>query len=76
VVTEGDAEGEQLAALERPVAGAQAQVAPPEPARGVAVPAQIAAEPEAAAVGRGLTVTRALPAALPAQFASETAVTE
>ena len=71
----GEADGEQLAALERPVAGAHAHVAPPEPESGAAAPAQIAAVPEATAVGRGLTVTRALPAAVPAQPASETAVT-
>ena len=74
-MAEGDAEGEQLAALERPAAGDHAQVAPPDPESGVAAPAQIAAEPDAAAVGRGLIVTTALPEALPAQFASETAVT-
>ena len=67
--------GEQLAALERPAAGAQEQEAPPEPESGVELPAQIAAVPDAAAVGRGLTVTSALPDAVPAQLASATAVT-
>jgi len=75
VVAEGDAEGEQLAALESPAAGAQAHVAAPDPERGVAVPAQMAAEPAATAVGRGFTVTRALPEDVPAQCASETATT-
>jgi hypothetical protein len=75
VVAAGEAEGEQLAALERPVAGAHAHVAPPEPESGVAAPAQISAVPPATAVGRGLTVTRALPDAVPAQLASETALT-
>lgn len=75
VVEAGEAVGEQLEALESPVAGAHEQEIPPEPESGVAPPAQIAAVPEAAAVGRGLTVTTALPDDVPAQFASETAVT-
>jgi hypothetical protein len=74
-VLAGVAVGEQLTALERPVAGVQEQETPPEPERGVDWPAQIVAEPEALAVGRGLTVTLALPDEVPAQFASETAVT-
>src|SRR3954468_21886479 len=40
-----------------------------------AAPAQISAEPEAVAVGFGLTVTTALPEAVPVQFASEIDVT-
>ena len=75
VVAEGEAEGEQLAASERPVAGAHAQVVPPDPESGVAPPAQMAAEPPATAVGRGFTVTRALPEDVPAQCVSETATT-
>ena len=75
MVDAGEAVGEQLAALERPVAGAHAQVAPPEPDSGVAAPAQISAVPPATAVGRGFTVTSALPEAVPAQLASATAVT-
>ena len=71
----GEAVGEQLAAFESPVAGVQEQDAPPEPESGVAVPAQIAVVPDAAAVGLGLTVTTALPDAVPEQLASETAVT-
>ena len=74
-MVEGDAEGEQLAASERPAAGAHAQVAPPDPESGVAAPAQIAADPAATAVGRGFTVTRALPEDVPAQCVSETATT-
>ena len=46
-----------MLASESPVAGDQEQLTPPEAERGVEAPAQIAAEPEAAAVGRGLTVT-------------------
>jgi len=57
VVEEGLAWGEQLAALSRPVAGDQEQLVPPEPESVVEEPAQIAAEPEATAVGFGLTVT-------------------
>ena len=75
MVAAGEAEGEQLAASERPAAGAHAQDTPPEPESGVAPPAQIAAVPEATAVGRGLTVTTALPEAVPAQCVSETATT-
>ena len=75
MVAEGDAEGEQLAASERPVAGVQAQVVPPEPESGVAPPTQIAAAPPATAVGDGLTVTRALPEDVPAQCVSETVTT-
>jgi hypothetical protein len=75
VVAAGEAVGEQLEAFERPVAGDQAQETPPDPDNGVAPPAQIAAVPEAAAVGRGLTVTTALPEEVPEQLASETAVT-
>jgi hypothetical protein len=75
VVDDGEAVGEQVAASESPAAGDQRQDAPPEPESGVDPPAQISAEPEAAAVGRGLTVTTALPDPAPAQLASETAVT-
>jgi hypothetical protein len=57
------------------VAGDQEQETPPDPESGVALPAQIAAVPDALAVGRGLTVTTALPDDVPAQLASETAVT-
>ena len=75
MVAAGEAEGEQLAALESPAAGAHAQDAPPDPESGVAPPTQIAAVPPATAVGGGLTVTTALPDAVPAQWASETATT-
>ena len=74
-MAEGEAEGEQLAASDRPVAGAHAQDTPPEPESGVVPPAQIAAVPPATAVGRGFTVTTALPAEVPAQCVSETATT-
>ncbi len=75
VVAAGEAEGEQLDALESPAAGTHEHDAPPDPERGVAPPAQIDAVPPATAVGFGLTVTIALPDAVPAQLASETAVT-
>jgi len=75
VVAPGEANGEQLAASERPAAGAQAQAAPPEPESGVAPPGQIPAVPEATAVGRAWTTTAAAPVAVPEQCASETAVT-
>ncbi len=71
----GDAAGEQLLALLRPVAGDQEQLTPPEPLRGVEEQAVIVAEPEAEAVGRELMVTVALPDEVPGQFASDTAVT-
>ena len=68
--------GEQLDALESPVAGAQEQETPPEPESGVEAPAQISAVPEATAVGFGLTVTAALPEEVPVpQLASEIEVT-
>lgn len=54
---EGDAEGEQLFALDSPVAGDQEQDAPPEPVKGVENPAFIVADPDATAVGNGFTVT-------------------
>jgi hypothetical protein len=57
VVEAGDACGEQLEALSSPVAGSQAQLVPPEPESAVDDPAQIGADPEATAVGFGLTVT-------------------
>ena len=47
----------------------------PEPVSGVAAPAQISVEPPATAVGRGLTVTSALPDDVPEQLASDTDVT-
>ena len=75
VVAAGEADGAQLAGFDRPAAGAHRQDTPPEPESGVDAPAQISADPEAAAVGRGLTVTVALPEDVPAQCASETAVT-
>jgi hypothetical protein len=75
VVEAGDALGAQLDGFESPVAGAHEHDTPPEPESGVAAPAQISAEPPAAAVGRGFTVTSALPDAVPAQLASDTAVT-
>ena len=56
MVTEGEASGEQLVALDSPVAGDQEQLTPPEPVNGVDEPARIVAEPEATAVGVGLTV--------------------
>ena len=74
MVAAGEAVGAQLEAFERPVAGAHAQETPPEPERGVEAPAQISAVPPAAAVGRGRTVTVALPVSVPAQFASFTDV--
>lgn len=75
VVEAGEAVGEQLAALDSPVAGAHAQDVPPEPESGVVAPAQIAAVPEATAVGVGLIVTTAAPEDVPAQCVSETPVT-
>jgi hypothetical protein len=56
-VDAGLALGAQLAALSRPVEGDQEQAVPPEPESWVEEPAQIAADPEATAVGFGLTVT-------------------
>ena len=47
--------GEQLLALDSPVAGDQEQLAPPEPVNGADEPAVIVAEPEATAVGDGTT---------------------
>ena len=75
MVAAGDASGAQLLGLERPAAGTHAQETPPEPDSGVDPPAQISADPPAAAVGRGLTVTTALPDEVPEQLASETDVT-
>jgi hypothetical protein len=75
VVAAGAASGAQLFGFESPAAGVHAHSTPPEPESGVEVPAQISAEPEAAAVGRGFTVTVALPDAVPAQLASDTDVT-
>jgi hypothetical protein len=75
VVAAGEAVGAQLDAFERPVAGAHTHETPPEPDRGVEEPAQISAEPAATAVGRGLTVTTALPDAEPAQWTSDTEAT-
>jgi len=53
----GLAVGAQMLALFRPVDGLQLQEVPPEPESGVELPEQIVAEPEADAVGGGLTVT-------------------
>jgi hypothetical protein len=75
VVAAGDADGAQLEGFESPAAGAQTHDTPPEPDSGVAAPAQISAEPEATAVGLGLTVTEALPEDVPAQCASDSAET-
>jgi hypothetical protein len=74
VVAAGEAVVVQLEASERPAAGAHAQEMPPEPDSGVEVPAQISAVPPASAVGRGRTVTVALPVSVPAQCASFTDV--
>ena len=74
-MTEGEDVGVQLVALESPVAGDQEQETPPDPVRGVEDPAPIVADPEATAVGSGLTVTVALPEDVPEHAASETAVT-
>jgi hypothetical protein len=60
VVEAGFADGVHDVALLRPTAGDQEQETPPEPARGVDTPAQMLAEPDAAAVGGGWTVTVAL----------------
>jgi hypothetical protein len=62
-------------ALESPLVGDHKQETPPEPLKGVEDPAPIVAVPDATAVGSGLTVTVALPDAVPEQEASETAVT-
>ena len=51
--------GEQLVASLNPAAGVHVQDTPPVPVSGVAVPAQTVAVPEAAAVGRALTVSEA-----------------
>jgi len=75
VVEAGEAVGVQLSGLERPAVGAHEQDTPPDPESGVATPTQISADPPAAAVGRGFTVTVANPVAVPAQCVSETAVT-
>jgi len=75
VVDAGAAAGAQLDGFDSPAAGVQEHDTPPEPESGVDAPAQISAEPPAAAVGRGFTVTSALPDAVPAQLASDTAVT-
>jgi hypothetical protein len=56
-VLDGVAVGEQLLALERPVAGAHEQATPPDPESDVERPVRIVAEPEATAIGCGLTVT-------------------
>ena len=71
----GEAVGAQLAAFERPAAGAHEHDTPPDPDSGADAPAQISAEPPAEAVGRGFTTTAALPDAVPAQCASLSAVT-
>jgi hypothetical protein len=76
VVDDGEAVGEQFVELESPPAGDQLQETPPEPEIGVDWPALIVVEPEATAVGSGVTVTRALPEEVPGPLASETAVTE
>jgi hypothetical protein len=57
VVTEGEAVGEQLLALDNPVAGVHEQFTPPDPVNGVEPPGAIEAEPEATAVGSGRMVT-------------------
>jgi len=75
VVDAGVATGAQLAAFERPAAGAHEHDTPPDPDSGADAPAQISAEPPADAVGRGFTVTAALPDDVPVQLASETDVT-
>lgn len=75
MVAAGEADGVQLAGFDSPAAGVQAHETPPDPDSGVAAPAQISADPDATAVGRGFTVTVALPDAVPAQVASEIAVT-
>src|SRR4051812_34357162 len=75
VVPAGLAVGAQLAAFDSPAAGAHAHETPPDPDSGVDDPAQIWADPDATAFGRGFTVIAALPDAVPAQFPSETAVT-
>lgn len=67
VVTEGVAVGEQTLAFESPVAGAQEQLTPPDPVNGAEVPAQMAVEPDADAVGDGLTVTVTVGALVEAQ---------
>ncbi len=59
VVIVGVAIGEQLAASLSPAVGVQEQETPPDPVSGVEVPAQTVAVPEAAAVGRALTVRAA-----------------
>jgi len=74
-VDAGEAVGAQLAAFERPAAGAHEHDTPPDPDSGADAPAQISAEPPADAVGRGFTVTAALPDDVPVQLASETDVT-
>ncbi len=61
--------------FESPVAGSHEHDAPPDPESGAAPPAQIAAVPDATAVGVGLTVTTALPEEVPAQCVSDTAAT-
>ena len=61
----GEAVGAQLVALESPVAGAQEQLTPPDPVRLADDPAQIVADPDAAAVGSGCTVTVAPPDDVP-----------
>jgi len=75
VVAAGDAKGEQLFGFVRPAAGAHEHETPPEPLSGIEPPAQISADPPATAVGRGFTVTTALPDDVPEQLASETDVT-
>ena len=47
--------GEQLPGSDSPDAGDQEQFTPPDPDRGADAPAQIAAEPRAAAAGEALT---------------------
>ena len=56
-----------MLAFESPVAGAQEQLTPPDPVSGAEVPAQMAVEPDADAVGDGLTVTVTVGAFVEAQ---------
>jgi hypothetical protein len=64
-----------MAGLESPVAGAQEHEMPPEPTSAADAPWQMAALPEATAVGSGFTVMAALPEEVPGPFASEIDVT-
>ena len=63
-------------ALDRPVPGAQEHEVPPDPMSGVELPAQIAAVPEAIAVGLGFTVMTALPVPGAEPSMLDTVVTE